>query len=473
MEKTKFEVVSLNCGAFAINDHGRTVALVTNKGIVDWLLLSPLQKGPLIEKVLKETHLSYTLGLAFHLNCPVVVASTSKGPTKLVKLSHQVEKGGSQVKLIGECSRKDGLFTSRTEAVLGVTAAGDRYEWKVRTVFTNASTESQTLARVEYTNIYPSLAYRGFLHGKKKEFNCTLIVDENGIIWRFPHQHSMSYGRKIKARNFKAESWGGFFGSKKSSPIVRVTASDLPLDWGICDMFYDLHCCVRGPHVLAPGGSFAVDYFIEYLSPAQAATHVKASKAVEIDEEDRARHDYPRFDFGLNQFNRGVTIDRPDEACCYRPKPPEKAWDREIGHKSKGSLRLTSEGAKIVWTNEPPIHAVNGTKLCISAKVLLKDVGAQGFHLCLRHYNILLGGAKVESYPITTVKSDPLKGTTDGWVPVTLAELEIPAGEVEDSLIRLELVLEDKGTAWVTDIDVEMKDVEPAAVEEDALVTTV
>lgn len=473
MEKTKFEVVSLNCGALAINDHGRTVALVTNKGIVDWLLLSPLQKGPLIEKVLKETHLSYTLGLGFHLNCPVANAATSKGPTKIVKLSHHVEDGGSRVKLVGECRRADGAFTSRTETVLGVTPAGDRYEWKMRTVFTNVSNETQTLARVEYTNIYPSMAYRGFLHGSKKEFNCTLIVDENGIIWRFPHQHTLAYGKKIRARNFKAESWAGFFGSKKSSPIIRVTASDLPLDWGICDMYYDLHCCVRGPHVLPPGGSFTVDYVIEYISPAQAAAHVKSSKAVEIDQEDLDRHEYPRFDFGLNQFDRTVTIDRPDEACCFRPKPPEKVWDREVGHKIKGSLRLTSEGTPVIWTNAPPIHAVNGTKLSITARVKLKDVGERGFHLCLHYYSIVLGGPKVELCPIQTLKSKPLHGTTDGWVPVTLPELEIPAGEVEDNLIRLELVLEDRGTAWVTDIDIGMKDVEPAAVEEDALVTTV
>lgn len=456
MEKAQFEIVNINNGARAINDHGRTVALVTQHGFIDWLLISPSQKGPLIDSIFKEVNPCYTLGLKFQLTCPrIITAATGPkvgyGQNRLVQFSHHLEEGGSRLRLVGEGRSHDRIFATRTDAQLAVTPDGERYEWIMRTVIANVGHEAQTITHVEYNNLYPSLAYRGILHGAKKEFDCNLILDRDGVIWRFPHQHTMHYGGKIKARHFGTKSWCGFFGSKKDCPVISLTASDMPLAWGICDMFYDLHCDARGPHVLPPGGEIAFQYLIHYLSPDEAATHLKASRPVEVTEEDRGRHDFPRLDYGLNRFDRPVHIDHPDEACCYRIRLPEKAWDREVGRQGKGSLRLTSQGSPVSWTNEPHFHAVNGMKLRVSAWIQLQDVASHGFHLRLQHY-CFLPEPKTGCDPIHTVQSAPVTGTTDGWILITVPDLDVPAGEVEDGLVRLDLVLEDRGTVWVTDV---------------------
>ena len=461
-----FEIVKLNPeGGYAINDYGRTVALVTQGDYVDWLLLSPLQDGPLIDTIHKDTHLSYVQGYKFVLHCPYIrcAGEESRKGTAITRFDYRVEEGGKRLVLIGEAAKPDGPFVSRTEATLYVTEDGGRYEWELRTVVTNTSEHAKKIELLEYNNVYPALAYRGILHGDKKEFDCTLMQDKDGTVWEFSHQHSLHYGKKIDTLQFGTQSWAGFFGSPNSCPVVIVKASDVPLHWGICDMYYDLHCNITPPHTFGPHGQLAFHYLVKYLSPAEARLWAGSTRKISINDADKSLHDYPRFDFGFNPFNRGVHIDLPDEACCFRPQPPEKVWDRETGNRTKGSLRLTSRGETVVWSTEPPIHVINGTKLRMTGFARVKNVTGKGFFLRLQYYHFCWHPTP-GFYPIKTLESEALTGTTDGWVNVLLPELDVPHGPVEDGLLRLEVVMEGSGVGWVTEINLEVETVELAQV---------
>jgi len=49
----KFQVVSVGDGQYTINESGRTVAIVTSQGFVDWIIYKPNQPGELITKLYK------------------------------------------------------------------------------------------------------------------------------------------------------------------------------------------------------------------------------------------------------------------------------------------------------------------------------------------------------------------------------------------------------------------------------------
>src|SRR5690606_4258014 len=132
---------------------------------------------------------------------------------------------------------------------------------------------------------------------------------------------SLHYGKKLKTLRFGTQSWAGFFGSKNSCPVITVSKSDLPLHWEICDMYYDLHCAARAPREFAAKEITSFSYTIKYLDPAEARRWAHGARTIPIDQNDRQKHNYPRLDFGLNSFTRGVHVDLPDEACCYRPSP--------------------------------------------------------------------------------------------------------------------------------------------------------
>ena len=71
-----FSVRDLNLGCRAIDADGKTVAIVTPQGYVDWLLRTPPEPGERLMAIDKETHLGNVRGLKFNLHlphCPAVL----------------------------------------------------------------------------------------------------------------------------------------------------------------------------------------------------------------------------------------------------------------------------------------------------------------------------------------------------------------------------------------------------------------
>jgi hypothetical protein len=227
-------------------------------------------------------------------------------------------------------------------------------------------------------------------------------------------------------------------------------------DWGICDMYYDLHCGARPEGPLAPGEALIWEYTVFYLPADEAQALLERSRPVPIEAEDYRRHTFPRVALGLNTFAETVGIDRPDDASGFRPRPPEKVWEPQGGPGGKGALRLRNESSEpLQWSASPPTQIPPQTRLRLGALVRTEGVAGPGLRLQARYHSF-------EWYPephvewIRTPASDPVSGTTDGWVRITVPELVVPAEE-PDHLVWIDVVLEGPGTAWVAELDVDLQ----------------
>ena len=458
MSQPKFEVADIGKRCYTINDHGRTVAIVTSQGYIDWLLKSPLQDGPLLTSIRKETHLSYTLGFKILLITPTP-------GTDLKQFSHRVEDGGKALVLTGHGETKDGHFASDTTATLRTDPRISRYEWDLDTTITCTAKEPQELSWIEYNNVYPSKAGLCMFYAPQKEYTCTLMTDRDGVVWKFPHQHLMHYGGKIPKLRFAKGTLGGFFGEDTGSPVVILRDSNQEPDWGICDMYYDLHCGARPKGKIQPGEKLTFRYMVKYLGQAESDKLMKAAKSAPVTKQDWDKHNYPRFELGMNRFTKNVQIDAFDDASGFRPRPPKKVWDREVGHKTKGSLRITNEvKEETSWVAEPPSNIPPQTTLKVSAMVKTQGVDGKGMFIRLKYHTFVWHPTPHVVWA-KTIESKPVSGTSDGWVRVEAPELHVPE-EHFDYLILAEVVLDGKGVGWLTEVDV---DLQPAAQEQPVL----
>jgi len=444
-----FQLADIGAGCYLLNDRGRTVATITSQGYIDWLLPSPLAKGELLTAIRKEAHLSYVLGLKLLLVTPTP-------DTWLEEFSYDVESHGARAVLRGRGETKAHDFVSETTAALSCNETTGRYEWHVSTALTCTADEPVRLPWIEYNNVYPGKCGRCMLFAPAKQYDCTLMVDRDGAVWRFPHQHLMAYSSKIRQLDFAEGALAGFFGEPTGNPVVVVTRSDLEPDWQICDMYYDLHCGARPDGPIEPGRTLNFQYEVKYLGAAESEKYTAAAKPVPICEEDWGRHTYPRFELGLNTFETIVNIDQPDDASGFRPRPPVKVWDREEGHSARGSLRITNrEPADTPWPAEPPTQIPNRTRLRITAMVKTQDVEGKGAFLRVRYHTFVWHPTPHIEWP-KTLESTPVTGTTPGWVQVTVPDLEVPEEDF-DYLVWIEVVLDGQGVAWFTDVDVDLQ----------------
>ncbi len=449
--RPEFEVIAVGNNCYTINERGRTVALVSSQGYIDWLLPSPADAGPLLSEIRKETHMCYTLGFKLLL-------VTITPATLLKDFSYRIEEDGARVVLTGYAETEDGQFASTTTAVLSADSIMENYLWELETTLTCTAAEPIALSGIEYNNVYPAHTGRCMLFAPSKVYDCTLLVDAEGTVWRFPHQHSMGYTNKIYQLHFAGGALGGFFGdpAPKGCPVVVVRESTLEPVWAICDMFYDLHCMARVNGPVQPGTAWRFNYQVKYLHQLESDHLLTRSRAIPVTTEDRRAYDYPRLELGRNSFTAGVNIDRLDDASCFRPRPPRQVWDREIGHRTKGSLRLTNTAPEEnAWGMEPPSQIPSETRLNITAMVKTEGVEGKGAFLRVRYHTYVWHPTPHVEYPIT-LESAPVNGSTDGWVKVTVPELTVPE-EHFDYLIAFEVVLDGQGVAWVTDVDIDLQ----------------
>lgn len=447
----KFSVEDIGAGCWTINDAGKTVAYVTSQGYVDWLLKSPSQEGPKLTSLRKETHLEYTLGLK------LVLAPPDLG-LALVDKRWELLEEGRRVKLTGVSKSSDGRFEAVTEAILSADRDGGRYLWTCHTAILCSSPTPVTLAGLEFNNIYPGKCGRCFMFAADKEFDRTLMVDRAGAVWEFPHQHLMHYtaSGKFDPLQFAEGTVAGFFGKEKESPVVEVIRSSLTPCWAICDMFYDLHCQALTPKPIQPGEKLEFDYVVKYLAEAESMALKARARRVPVTAADRVKYDYPRMELGLNQFVKAVDIGGSDDAAGFRPDPPQKVWDRAVGHTAKGALRLSSDApGELVWGMEPPAQIPEKKVLKVKAWVKTEGVEGKGVSIRLRYSNFVWHPVPRREWP-RTLQSEPVHGTTAGWVQVTVPPLVVGKDEF-DFVIYFDVVLEGKGVAWVTDVELDLQ----------------
>jgi hypothetical protein len=294
------------------------------------------------------------------------------------------------------------------------------------------------------------------LFAPEKRYNRTLLVDREGTVWSFPHQHLMHYGGKIRALNFATGTVGGFFG-ELLNPVVEVEEATMEPDWAICDMYYDLHCGARPAGPVRAGDVHRWRYRIRYLDAAQSRPLADRARHVDVDAKDYELHNYPRLELGRNSFQDRVHIDEADDASGFRPAPPVKVWDRDTGRKGTGALRITNAKAgETVWSAEPPTQIPARKKFALTALAKVQGVEGKGLFLRVRYHTFEWRPTPHVDW-VKTLESVPLRGTTD-WVRIEVPALEVPAEQL-DYLLWIDLVLDGKGVGWLTDVDVDLSQV--------------
>ena len=295
------------------------------------------------------------------------------------------------------------------------------------------------------------------------------MVDRDGTVWRFPHQHQLHYSRKISQLHFAPGAMSGYFGepAPMGYPVVIVDESDAEPSWAICDMYYDLHCLALVTEQVQPGQSWRFKYRVKYLDEAEAGRLLAQSRPIAITLTDWEEHNLPRIELGMNTFTNGVNIDRPDDASAFRPNPPQLVWDRQQGHREKGALRITNvKPEETLWSAVPPTQIPSEVRLNITAMVKTAAVRGKGAFIRVRYHTFTWQPTPHIEWT-ATLESAPVTGDTDGWVKITVPELKVPP-EHFDYLIWLDVVLDGEGVAWITDVDVDQQSdaVVPPALEE-------
>lgn len=443
-----WSLTPLGGDCFALDRGSSTVAIITSQGYVDWLLWHPEQTGPRFETLYKETHLSYTLGLKFNLFFPHLTEAFAGLEPRLA---------GDTVELVGHATAGDGRFCSTVTARLHVDGKSGHYRWEVCSHLRCTAAEPVSLDWLEYNNVYPGQTGRCFLYEAQKEYCATLMEDADGVIWAFPHQHLMHYGPQIQQRIFAVGTWAGFFEPGRPAPVVTVLEAGLPPDWRICDMYYDLHCGARPSGPLAPGQELSFVHRVQYLAAGPADRFWEAARPLALAAADYEKHGYPRLALGRNRFAEAVAIDGFDDASGFRPEPPARVWERTTGHQARGALRLhQKEEEELVWSAEPPSQIPPDSELQLRALVRTAGCTGQGVFLRVR-YHTFVWHPEPHIEWAETLASTPVNGTVAEWVEVVVPPLVVPAAQ-RDYLVWIDLVLDGPGTAWVTDVDVDLQD---------------
>ncbi len=451
MSNPGFQTASLNLGCTAINHNGRTVAVVSPQGHVDWILASPSEKGRLLKSVYCEPHLSYTLGLKFVLHFPDLAEEMSS-------VDADVLDDGRRAMLTGRSCSKDGNWEGLHEAVLGIDPASGRYAWRVTSSLACKVDSPGGIRAIEYNNVYPAGAGRGMLDAPHKRFAFTALIDRDGIAWKFPHQHTMHYSDKTAQLRFLAGTSGGFF-LEDLNPVVVLDESDLEPSWGICDMYYDLHCMGAVPGRIAAGRTIRWQYRLHYLDRAEAGALLREEKYVPVVADDYRKHDWPRLMLGRNDFSRATAIDDAEEACNFRPEPPVKQWDRTGGPGGAGALHIVNDRAvETVWQAQPPVEVPAGHEFRLTALVKTQALRGKGMFLRIKPHRFHWRPQRRLEW-LEPLASEPVSGTSGDWVRVQTPVLRVDR-KTKDLLAWIEVVLDGEGEGWVGDVGVSRQGVE-------------
>lgn len=454
----KFSVRPINLDCTAIDDEaGQTVAIVTPQGWVDWLLREPGQPGERVTAIDKETHLGNVRGLKFnlHIQKPMTVNVT---PPRV-----DVVDNGRKVVVVGESARPDRTVSGEHRAELTVSAETGRYEWRHDTVMTRTASDPLRTFYIEYNNILPASTGGRFLCERTKKFDRCLSRDRDGVIWEFPHQHVLDYwliGRPGQKKLPLPQSggpgcWGGFFG-EAFNPIVTLESGDGEPCWGICDAYYDFHCCTRHPDPLLPGKSWRWRYRIHYLSAAEAKPLMANVRRMPVSEADWKARGGARFGLGFNDFRNSARIDGFDEASAFIPDRPNFSWDRSGGPDGNGVIRMVSSGpGELIWQAAVrcPTQMPAANRLRIRGKMRVEGAGRMFFRLRPHIYD-WRPQPHVDWLP--PVCSKPVGDTAGTWVDFEVPAFERTASQV-DTELEIELVFEGAGTGCISSLDVSLE----------------
>jgi hypothetical protein len=450
-----FSVRSINLKCLAIDDEaGNTVAYVTPQGWVDWLLRAPGLPGEHLETLDKETHLGNVRGLKFNLH-------VQQPGTEVIGVPEiRIVDQGRKVIVRALSASRDGTLRAEYSAELFVSEGTGRYEWHLVTRMECTASTPLHLKWMEYNNILPADTGGRFLFERRKKFDRCMIQDAEGVVWDLPHQHVLDYwliGRpgqeKLPLPQSGAPgSWGGFFG-EAFNPILTVESSDGEPCWGICDAYYDFHCCTRPTGPLRPGEAWNWRYRIHYLDAAEAKLLLAKARRMTVSEADWQDRGGARLGLGFNDFRKSVQLDGIDEGSAFIPDGRERFWEKSGGPDGHGLVKMVSkQRGELVW----PAAVINPTQMPSASRLRIRgkmkvDGDGRLFFRLRPHVFQWQPEPHVDWMP--AICSEPVGDTAGRWVEFTVPELARTAQE-RDTELGIELVMDGPGTGCVSGLDV-------------------
>lgn len=334
----------------------------------------------------------------------------------------------------------------------------------------------------DYPYRIPISAEDSFTRGWKKRFNVYACETSDGSIKTLP----MSFEKldRIPARYFqilKNGGRGGYFSNPEGNPTIKIESSDL-IGTGICHWIYDQHIFVIVPigtpqrlwnmsnrfrhfnilpeqvagknAVLKAGRRIDFKATVELLSRAEGEKFVRHATPLSMPEyENVYHHGLPAFVHGHNDF----TIPAATLPDCNAWKPAiETVWDRDIGYRTPGSLRINDdqgigEGGWMVTSGRSffcePIRP--GVKYLLSGRI--KTVYARGegawLEVLVKQYDFgAKGGERVKM--VFRAETKKIEGDAH-WALVTVEMGPFPEN---CTIVQLFAKFRGPGTAWFDDI---------------------
>jgi hypothetical protein len=427
---------------WAVDHGGRTIAIVSPNGLVDWLAAVPAVAPPALERAGKGPHLGLVRGVKFELHVP--------HRTEARRIEATVEADGATLRIVAEGASDDGCWVSTTIADLRL--ADGAYRWELTSRLRNASGAHLAAASggegLEYNNVLPAGCFPGFLAPQGKRYSATLLTDRDGTCWRFPHQHLMHYTTSghIPALAFAPGSVGGFFG-EDGAVVVEVTRADAPPTWAICDMYWDLHCQALTAGTVAPGGEVRFDYRIRHLDAAESRRRLAASHPLAVDGRDRARFRGVAIAPGRNRLEHLVPIDTTSQLPALR-LGHGRLWHPALTGVDGGAVELSGSGDRSsVWTLEPPQPLPSGHRLGVRARVQTTGECRARLRLIRRSWE----WAPTAGFVIHE-RRESVDLAAAGWETIEVASVTAGADDRDHEMI-LELVATGAGSARFSAIE--------------------
>ncbi len=425
-------------GFWCIRAGGACVAVIGPHGMVDWLTDDPY-KAPPEEPIWKEAHLGFVRGVKFEL----VMATPF---TEVASLDVSEDQGRIVVEVRSQSA--DQRFIAQHRAVLARASDG-RLQWTIDARFASSGlTQPAPVAELEYGNVYPARCGNGWLQTADKRFSETLIAGTDGTLWSFPHQHALHYGHVLREFDLATArgAFAAFSGPDDEALLIETLATNVPLTWAICDMFYDLHCLISAPaHIGAD--PVHVRTCLRWAAKSEAASLRARAKLVTISAELEARHRTPRIALGRNRFIKAAGVSSPDDAAAFRPDGSARVWLPQGGPDGGGSLQLRGDGAPIVWQMAPDSIAAAATR--IHAGFRARVDGEATLRLRLRTFAWDWAGQSCHRSGLE-VASAPLRA--GDWCNVELPTLDIHPDRRDETVV-VEWLLEGAGSATIISLD--------------------
>jgi len=285
-----------------------------------------------------------------------------------------------------------------------------------------------------------------------------MVQSPDGAEWtrmpKLPIAFTTPFGADHSIANMRIEAPGEYFGvidREKGGWIKQVVHSPTPVILGFCWMYYDIHNMMRD--VVPPRHStdrLELQYVLHFRPIDVEEGLSILADAVEPPWRDSPEYQVPIFT-RHNVFDR-LTDGSRDFDWVWWKSSLDCEWDPDTAYQTGGSVRITRATADPTawyswcWGYQYDEERLRGSYR-VRARIKTENLDGKA-HIALGQFR---GGQWLyrEEKRGEWVYSDPVSGTTDGWVEVSII------ADISDARRMIKLEQIGAGTAWFDEVIIE------------------